>query len=154
MESSRIRSIRVIARLGRSALYMYSATDSVMGIHVQWNLLALLHSLGECPIKTNALAALGVESDNSRVREVVLHADGKEVRIEVRRLHLGVYEMHWFHKGIKSITDCLRILPNTGRTHKEQNESHLDLTYMYNIYRPQSPLNLFITNLRALSRIL
>ena len=43
----------------------------------------IVRELRECPNKTNALAALGVEPDNSKVREVVLHADGQEVRIEV-----------------------------------------------------------------------
>lgn len=44
----------------------------------------LVRELRECINKTNALAALGVQPDDSKVREVVLHADGQEVRIEVR----------------------------------------------------------------------
>jgi hypothetical protein len=44
----------------------------------------LIHQLRECTNKTNALAELGVQPDDSKIREVVLHADGHEVRIEVR----------------------------------------------------------------------
>jgi hypothetical protein len=43
----------------------------------------LLSKLRECPNKTAILGTLGVETDHSKVREVVIHAGGTEVRIEV-----------------------------------------------------------------------